>query len=67
MFAMTHPVKWFSHLDPGDKLAAIILASLIAALLIIAAVSPDTSILKAGKVSESGSLYQLSPIPPGAK
>ena len=66
---MTRPVtnRWFSHLPVSDVLAVVIAASPIAALLIIAAVAPDTLSVKPGKLSESGQMYRLSPIPPGAK
>ena len=60
------PNRWFPHLLVSDTVAIIIVAGLIAALLIIAALAPDIPSLKPGK-SESGELFRLSPIPPGAR
>ena len=59
------PNRWIPHLLVSDTVAIIIVAGLIAGLLIIAALAPDTASLKPGK-SESGELFRLSPIPPGA-
>jgi hypothetical protein len=65
MFAMTHPDRWFSQLALSDILTALILTGLIAAFIIIAVLAPDTSSVKPNNAS--GQLYQLTPIPPGAK
>ena len=65
---MTRPMtnRWFSYVLVSSTLAATIIASLLAASLIISALAPEILSFEPRKSNESGDLFRLSPIPPGA-
>ena len=65
---MTRPMtnRWFPYVLVSSTLAATIIAGLLAASLIISALAPENPSFELRKSYESGDLFRLSPIPPGA-